>query len=350
MNKAVLPMGVIALAALQSGCAQQSFDALRENITVQPRVNGGTQYYQYTQEEQPQISPTQFSAGSKSFSVTSSKLTISDVMPLINGGITIFKEKVFNDNDGFFLDFDTQYAFNGSSSSSYSNRANLPQNDPVLSPRLPFLKTSSAVVDSSSSSESQFDRTEYSITFGYQYNEHLLLYAGYKRAFTDFAQDNMAGSVRGINPATGQVIGATTGSFGGPTQVCLDYDGAFIGAKTAWHLASGPLDGLLTGHFGVAFLEGTQTLTGTITIHRTDGTSGQLPTDVYGLRTNQSGFRGSSIGWVLGMGWRGATPYRDLTYSAGVNAYQYNFDGKTASDISEMAVRFDMGLAYSFEI
>jgi len=105
------------------------------------------------------------------------------------------------------------------------------------------------------------------------------------------------------------------------------------------------------GNTALAFLNGDTSLkVNNYTLTNLNGA--QIPLEVFGVGvTPLGGDRdGSTVGISLGLVWTGSTPVRDLTYSVGVNGYRYDFDSKKAQDFVESVVRFDVALAYLFDI
>jgi hypothetical protein len=62
-----------------------------------------------------------------------------------------------------------------------------------------------------------------------------------------------------------------------------------------------------------------------------------------------------TVGWTLGITWRGLTPIKNITYSLGLNGYQYRFDADNSSNVNETLpnvteteVNLRAGVVYSF--
>lgn len=304
--------------------------AIALDISWQPRFNTGAMYYKYKQNASVESDVALTEPG-----ISVSELTLNDTLPYVGGGISLFMNR-------FFVDLDIRYAFNGQAQSDV--RASVPVDDIGGA-----LSQPSTVVNSAGKLDIDFDRTELAVSLGYQASEHFFVYAGYKQAEAAFDID-VRGEQVALQP-NALVDPRLTGSFVARSDYKLNYNGPFLGAAFRQVVETKYLKGVVLGNTALAFLNGDTSLkVNNYTLTNLNGA--QIPLEVFGVGvTPLGGDRdGSTVGISLGLVWTGSTPVRDLTYSVGVNGYRYDFDSKEAQDFVESVVRFDVALAYLFDI
>jgi hypothetical protein len=263
-------------------------------------------------------------------------------MPTLGGGLTFFVDR-------FFIDFSAQRAFNGSDNdkSTFSSfrEGNLRVGDPNI------------FVNDERDYDADFDRDDYAISLGYSITDQLAVYAGYKWSKADF-KFNTSGSVdylatpsfilqTGENDFVDNLDGTTASRF----DYDVKYDGPFVGLTYGLNVDQSYLKGNFSFNFAVAFLDGKtkqKVKSDSVTITSIDG----IDRPPFTVDLEEANFKteGDTIGLTFGVNWRGSTPIEGLSYSLGVNAYNYQFDANNSEDpdFSETTVGFKAGVAYSF--
>ncbi len=294
----------------------------------QPRLKTGTQYYKYTQDAF--VNPPKDPAGI--FPDVLSDIEFSDILPFIGGGLTLFIDRIF-------ADFDIQHAFDGQDSDRFSTRAFAQGVGPTATPTL---------FGTDTQLNTDFDRTDWAVSLGYSVTDSFIVFAGYKRAKTDYDAD-LTGEVTGFQVNNLAPIPFLTGSLIGKFDQELEYDGPFVGMHYTWEIKQGFfLEGVVDGNFAVAFMDGSVDLAITDTFV-TNQTGAVVPVDFQSFISQQGNLKGDTVGLSLGLFWKGFTPVDGLIYSVGIAGYRYDFDSDKTADFSETQVRFDLGLAYAFD-
>ncbi|MGI9301093.1 MAG: hypothetical protein ACR2RB_00070 [Gammaproteobacteria bacterium] len=293
-----------------------------------PRLKTGLQHYDY--EQKAFVSPARDPAGI--FPNVSSDQSFSDTLPFVGGGLTFFANR-------FFVDLEIQQAFDGNDDSRLINQNFLDGAGPM--PVATVLNTNTA-------QSADFDRTDFAVSLGYSVTDNFVVFAGYKRAETDFESD-LNGTISGFQANDLAPIPFLTGTFTGKLDQEFDYDGPFVGANYTWDVGLGAL----SGNIAVAAMDATVDLTFSDVLVTTV-TGAVVPVDLQGLGESQgrgsfSDIDGDTIGLSLGLLWTGLTPVDALTYSLGVAGYRYDFESSGTPDFSETQIRFDVGVAYAFE-
>ena len=175
-----------------------------------------------------------------------------------------------------------------------------------------------------------------------------MLFAGYKKANTKFTT-SLQGNINGFTARDQSQIPFLTGTFTGQLDMELEYDGPFVGASYNWRIKHGFLDGVMSFNFAAAFLDGSVDLELRNTVARTVNGSVR-PINFTGLSDQDPfhGLVGDTTGYSFGIGWRGITPLKGLTYSIGAMGYIYEFESDITADFEETQVRLDFGIAYAF--
>jgi hypothetical protein len=292
-------------------------------VSIQPRFEMGATYYKYEQpaatviRTQPTLRPERgrFVSGQESFS-------LGDTMFSFGGGITLFADR-------FFMDLSAYKAVNG-------------QDNPTIAIGF-FDPTTEQFFTASPTYKADFDRAEYAVSLGYNVTDRLAVFAGYKWASTDF-ETTFSG------PGTiviGRGIEAEA-TLDGKYNFSFDNDGPFLGVAYGWNIDRGALKGTLITNLALGFLSGEikeRTAIATVRFP----SLGIVASDNELARISQF-TTGDTVGWTLGIAWRGLTPIKNLTYSLGINGYQYRFnaDDSIQPDITETEVNLRAGVAYSF--
>lgn len=317
MNRYMKPIAAIFILMPQLGAALE--------FGAQPRFNTGAQYYEYSEDS--------FSSESVNpdFPSSFSSFEFSDVMPFVSGGLTLFADR-------FFVDLSVQYSFDGEDEDRLSNTNFVEASG--------FLATDT-VFNFDSELDAEFDRLEYAVSVGFAVTEKFAVYAGYKKAKTEFDIKLRDGQINAFSAADMSPIPFLSGTFTGNQDLDFDYDGPFIGG--AYTLDVGTV-GALTGNLAVAFMDATVDVKfrdvqvtnqmGTFEVPLNDfiqeGGAGTLDLD------------GDTIAVSLGLTWKGFTPVDGLTYAVGVSGYRYKFTSNDTPDFTETVARLDFGLAYTF--
>lgn len=302
-------------------------------FSVQPRIEAGIMYYEYKQDafQSPPRDPNGI------FPNSASELKYTDYLPFVGGGVTFGADRLF-------VDFGIRHAFNGSDSDAVRNQNFLEAGE--------FITTDN-VLTQQTSLDADFDRTEWAISIGYGISEHIAVYAGYLRAETDFDTD-LTGSIDAFQANDLTPIPFLTGTFTGNLKQELEYDGPFVGVNLTMQVKKGFLDGVLSGNFAIAFLDGKVGLKFRDVLI-TNQLGQTAPFDLQSAANTQgrgsfSNLEGDTVGISIGATWKGFTPLDGLTYTAGINGYRYEFESDQTASFNEIQVRFNLGLAYSFNI
>ncbi len=300
----------IAVGFVLAGAATQ---ALAVDVAFRPRIETGVQYYQLHK----------FSGSGRTAvgddNYTSSQ-TFESWMPMLRGGVTVFADR-------FFADVSVQGSYNGSDTDDLTNVITNPSTGGSLTRQF--------------RGDADFDRTEYALSVGYTFHDNWGAYGGWKWANTEIDQ-RLSGTqtfVQGGASVPQSVI-PESGKF----EFNFKYNGPFVGGFYAWTVDSGPITGSLVANAAVAFLSGE-----TGNVKYTDRVVGGVPLADASLPND---FTGDTVGLTLGLTWNGTTNVEGLTYSFGVDAYQYNFDANRSdqgvSDFRETVANIRVGVAYTF--
>lgn len=304
-------------------------------VTLQPRFKTGLIYYEYEQKAFQSVPRDPKGL----FPNTTGELNFSDSLPFVGGGLTVFADR-------FFVDFNIQHAFDGEDNDSFRNSNFVTANEVV---------PADIVLTSDQLQDTEFDRTEGAISVGYRITDHIGLYVGYLKAETDF-DTNISGGITSFQAADLSPNPFLSGSIRGKLDQKLKYNGSFVGTNLSMDVNKGFLVGVLSGNVSVAFLDGEVDLKFS-DVSITDQFGTTLPLDLQGLQQEVGrGFtnlKGDTIALTLGFTWTGITPVAGLTYSMGAAGYRYDFDSDNnnlAPDFSETQLRFDVGIAYAFDL
>jgi len=233
---------------------------------------------------------------------------IVSAMPFLGGGATLFANR-------FFIDLYIQQAFSATDSAT----------DPW---EYHELGASVNVIINS-----DFDRDESSISFGYALGNHWALFGGYRTSETNFDETvTIAESINGRK---------LSGS--GERNTAFKQDGYFIGGAFAVSFRE---HAVIIFNAALAALDGKYNSLGDIEVIVTDSNNEVLSSGKSPVGVN---FDGDTVGLNLGAAWKGMIA-EGLSYTLGVNGYSYDFDAKEKdiADLSESVFRFSAGLSYQF--
>ncbi|MEZ5583762.1 MAG: hypothetical protein R3F37_14335 [Candidatus Competibacteraceae bacterium] len=239
--------------------------------------------------------------------------------------------------DRFFADFSIQYAFNGSASDTQRNSA-------FTEGGVGEFSTFSSL---ERSDDVDFDRTEYAISFGYAITDSWVVFAGYKKAETNFESDFNATTRTDTVPILDVNQNITIATVDGELDYDVEQDGPFIGSSYGWRINKGAFDGTLAASLAFAFLDSKikQKLKNQTATFIFPEETGPLPV----ADQKVPSLEGDTVGLTVGFTWRGFTPVEGLTYSLGIQGYSYDFDSnETLGEFTETAINFKAGVAYSF--
>ncbi len=147
----------------------------------------------------------------------------------------------------------------------------------------------------------------------------------------------------------GDISGVIDGNAISYSTAKFEQDGPFIGITYVWPFASeGWSNGALSVDLGIAMLRGDlstkQSQETTITAIF-EGFE-QMQT---GIEDSRSDVSGGALGLNFGMAWIGAITDR-LNYSAGLDGYQYNYEGDSSdADFRDSVLRFSVGVSYAID-
>ena len=344
----VLPLSVVSslsIVMLLTPSLARALNIGDLEFGIQPRIEAGLMYYEYEQDAVASAQLANPTTGTPNTTFSQSKLIFKDVLPVVGGGITFFIDR-------FFIDFSAQKAFSGDDNNSQSRATS---EFDVSSPTFP---TSFSEVRQTRF-DADFDRTEYAISLGYSIpldekgRQQLAVFAGYKRAKTDF--DNVKGTGRfnqGIALRPGSNNELVSGDVTSDADFDFDYDGPFVGLT--YGLDVRKFRGFLTFKFAAAFLDGEvdSNVNETFIFDNPDDPANRLVTESE-TKLNSDG---DTLGLTFGIKWgglikRGLIQQMDqLIYSINIDAYQYDFDADDSDDpdIKETAINFRFGLTYGF--
>ena len=280
-----------------------TFSAL--DFNVQPRINAGMMYYQLEQEPNFAV----LGPGGQDAACCISDFQVEDFLPFVGGGATLFVNR-------FFVDVYAQRAFSGDDEASLDSLRFFPDPPPDV-----FVVREI--------SDQEFERDEYSLSFGYAVTDNFSLFAGYRRADTEFDESaiNNAFFVNSVVPL--QPVNLRI-----PRVLSFENDGPFVGGRYGWRIGDIGTIGL---NLGIAFVEGEFTV----------AEPGQ--TREGGLTVTES--PGETLGTTLGLSWTAPFfGFEGFNYVVGLDGYQYAFeaDAENAPDFSETIIRASAGVSYLF--
>lgn len=270
------------------------------DLTLEPRIQAGVMDYEFEQKA--------IAGDAEGVRFTDHGYKIVSAMPFMGGGMTLFANR-------FFVDFYLQKAFSVSDSATNP----LEYRD--------FDATLNLIINS------DFERDESSMSFGYALGNHWVLFGGYRASKTDFNETvTIAENING-NRISGS----------GKRNTAFKQDGFFIGGAFAFSFRE---HAVITLNAALATLDGKYNSLGDIEVVVTDSNNEVLSSGESPVGVN---FDGDTVGLNMGAAWKGRIAER-LSYTLGVNGYSYDFDAKEkdVADLSESVFRFSAGLSYQF--
>jgi hypothetical protein len=238
---------------------------------------------------------------------------LTSLMPLIGGGATIFANR-------FFLDLYVQKALSGSDSATNPIEFEGPDSQ----------------ISRDNIIHSNFDRNEYSLSFGYALERQWVLYAGYRRAKTSFSDSITFNQYE--TDLNGEPVRVRRR---GNRNISFDQNGFFFGSTYVYSIHDRTV---------IAFSAAVATLNGTYDSRTNLIEKVDFP-NRESIKEFNIGFdqKGDTIGLNLGVAWKGQIA-ESVGYSIGVNGYSYDFKAKTEDvpDLSETVLRLSAGLSYQF--
>jgi hypothetical protein len=173
------------------------------------------------------------------------------------------------------------------------------------------------------------------------------VFAGYKKAETNFESDFSAITRTDTVPILDLNENVTIATIDGELDYDVEQDGPFIGSSYGWRINKGAFDGVFAASLALAFLDSEikQKLKNQQATFIFPEEIGPLPVANQTVPT----LKGDTVGLTLGFTWRGFTPVEGLTYSLGIQGYNYDFDSdETLGEFTETAITFKAGVAYTF--
>jgi hypothetical protein len=276
------------------------------------------------------------------------KIKVSTTLPLVGGGGTFFADR-------FFVDVYAQHAF--SQSDSATQRQNIAVSlidDPQASGSFFSRDTFRRDFD--------LERTEWAVSAGYVITNNFSLFAGYRRADTDFdIRESGQLALDDINSTLTPPAQRVRTDITSDIKQEFEQDGPFVGFVFGEPLKQWIFDGVLSFDLAVAFLDGdvkqeTRNVKFTHTV-----VDGRPVPDSTGDDTDLS-IDGDAVGLNLGLHWRGFTPIKRLSYLIDIVGHQYDFSADEAKirigdsttterrdfDFQEVLIAFRLGFSYAF--
>jgi hypothetical protein len=317
------------------------------DIGFQPRVYGGVMYYEYKQDAFISDTSGEFRPGTLAIS-SAEKFEAKTTLPIVGGGGTFFVDR-------FFVDVYAQHAFSQSDSDTQRqfdavSLIDDPQN------------AGSFTNQQTLSQDFDLERTEWAVSAGYAITNKFSLFAGYRRADTDFdIRESGQLAIDDINTTLTPPAERVRADITSDTKQKFEQDGPFVGFVFGGPLKQWIFDGVLSFDLAVAFLDGdvkqeTRNVKFTHTV-----VDGRPVPDSTGDDTDLS-IDGDAVGLNLGLHWRGFTPIKRLSYLIDIVGHQYDFSADEAKirigdsttterrdfDFQEVLIAFRLGFSYAF--
>jgi len=283
------------------------------DLSFQPRVEGGVSSYEF--KAHPAIALIPSTATTFGYLRGNSQFKYKADMPFLGAGLTLFANR-------WFVDLSGRKTFQGSDDDHFE--AGTFDESGLADPNVPVF------VSDSRTTNADIEREEYAISLGYGITDQIALFGGYKWARTDLKTHDSGSttSLYGDGTLDGPI------PFTERENIKFKYDGPFVGLTYGLPVTQGLFDGALSLKFALAFLDGKLD-----SFNPDTGTSNAL-------------FSGDTLGATFGVAWRGKTSMNGLTYSLGVDGFQYSFEAKDRfagqPDVNETVVNYTAGLAYLF--
>lgn len=281
------------------------------DFKVEPRLNVGALYYEFEQEPLTIRDSGVFNGNFATSETKISGFSMNDVMPIINGGVTLFVDR-------FFVDIYGQKAFSGEDSTTTETtftNANSTNHFPL---------------------DAEWDRYEYAISFGTGITENIAVFGGYRQATTEFEFT--------INtPDDPDFISAYDKDE-------FEQKGFFVGGVFATPIGGAePFSGVLTINLAAAFLDGELKNKEATATRNTGEVVDNSPPGGGGFLAGGD-LKGDTVGLNVGVSWKGKLLIKGLSYIIGLDGYRYDYNSgnPSAPDFSETSVRLAVGTSYRF--
>jgi len=271
--------------------------AVGSALDLQTRLQVGVIDYEYDDEGHTQTDGSSYSG-----------YKLGSTLPFVGGGVTAFQDK-------FFFDIYLQKAFSGSDEATET-----------------YIDIDSqGSYEGSESINADFDREESSFSVGYALGDQSAVFAGYRKARTNF--DQTFEKVRINYTETGT------------RDTNFTQSGYFVGGAYAFSVSE---RGTVTLNAALALLDGKYGYHENSVIELNSGTSND---DEYAPV-----FKGDTAGLNLGVAWKGRM-FEQVDYTLGLDGYSYDFEFDSivnegekveAPKISESVMRLSGGLTYRF--
>lgn len=307
------------------------------DFSFQPRLEIGVMQYAFESGPISVTLPSEPTDANTGFNFTQQSFEYSDQLLVIGGGGTLFWNH-------FFLDFSGHSAADGKDSATASFSAYQSE-----SPATVFLSADPMY-------EANFDRMDFAVSLGYAFSGHFSVFAGYKKAKTEFDAIYQGPFMMVVHDEGSVPFDTVGGRLWGRANFNFEYEGPFVGAIQGWEFNQDYfIEGVLTASLALAYLDGeveVEQRSMQMSITSIDGQEvPEMPSGgVNRGLINRLDTLGETLGYTVGIGWRGATAVESLSYSVNVSGYRYEFDSDddAQSDINETAVVYKAGLSYAF--
>jgi hypothetical protein len=339
-------------APATSDFKRESFQLWGREVGFQPRVYGGAMYYDYEQDAIVSTDVVGFNppagAGARTLQVTTgTPFKATAWFPIVGGGGTFFVDR-------FFVDAYAQHAFMQSDSTNQEFFSATSTVAPTV--------LESNFYEERNRQDSDFDRTEWAVSAGYALTNNFSLFAGYRRADTDY-DTKLTSKITQDTISSTQGINRITADAAADLRLEFEQDGPFVGFAYGLSLRKGIFDGVISFDFAVAFLDGE------VTEKDTNGQFTNIqPSQLFGLSTISipdvtTEFKGDAVGMNLGLHWKGFTPVEGLSYLIDIVGHRYDFSADEGTrkvvgqpeskqreefNFKESVVNLRVGLAYTF--
>lgn len=309
-------------------------------FSFQPRLEVGVMQYAFESGSIGATIPSE--SVNSGFNFSQQAFEYSDTLLVYGGGCTFFMGH-------FFLDFNGQFAVNGDDSAMASFSG--------FSSATEMEGTYTAYFAADPLYEVSFDRTDIAASIGYAFSRHFSIFAGYKRAKTEFDATYQGPFSMVVYDDGGTIpFDSIGGRIWGDAKFNFEYEGPFVGAIHGWDFGQDYyFRGVFTASLAIAYLDGkveVEQRTTNLALSWIDDQ--QLPDTAMDSMdrgfANRLDTTGEALGYTIGIGWRGTTAVEGLTYSLNVSGYRYEFDtdDRAQSDINETAVVYKAGLSYAY--
>lgn len=339
------------------------------DFVVQPRIDAGIIDYRLELEPVSQRSFTpDFDIGQTSnallgafdaqgptdveTTINRTGFRVDDTLPFVNLGVTLFTDRWYADLS-YLRAFDGKARVNDQQSVDFNVFS---QGATVLGD-VPFSRYSESI-RADLDATADFDREEFNFTIGYAVTEQFAVFGGFRRSTTDLEARRRGNYSERYLLTSGDAVlldSRLDAIYSDFSQTDFRQQGPFIGTAYTIPVDGNTLHGAINFNAAVSFLDAK--LKSSINdsnfsdVSLVNNLTGEaLPINDFPSPPVIEDFTGDAVGISLGVAWRGLTPVEGLTYGIGVNAYDYQFksDRSDVGNISERAIRYQLGVAYQF--